>query len=108
MKEIKKIQPSSLAKIAGLFYGIIGFFIAIGVAISAMANIIAQSDFQGSYIMVALFHLGIGILLGLAVSLLIGLLGWIFGFIAASLYNSFSKRIGGIKISLKDIDSEKK
>jgi hypothetical protein len=108
MKEIERIQPSSLAKMTGIFYGIVGFFIAIGVSILTITNIIAQNDFQGSYIKVALVYFGLGVLLGLAVSLFIGSLGWIFGFTVASLYNSFSKRIGGIKVSLKDIDSEKK
>ncbi len=103
MKEIKKIKNLSLANITAVVYGLIGFFIALGVAISAMTNIIIQKDFEGSVIVVTLFNIGTGILLGLVVAIVTGILGWIIGFISAVLYNMFAVRLGGIKVELVDV-----
>ena len=46
VKEIKNINKKSLARITALIYGLVGFFIALAVAISTMANIMMQKDFQ--------------------------------------------------------------
>ena len=107
MKEVKKINALSLANILAGIYATIGFFVAVGVAISTMKNIGAQKDFAGSVLVATLLNIGVGILLGLIVALVIGFLGWIFGYIIAILYNIFAKRLGGIKLSVKDVESEK-
>jgi len=103
VKEIKSINKISLAKIVALIYGFVGFFIALAVAISTMANIVVQKDFSGSIILVTLFNLGAGLLLGVITSLLTALIGWVIGYISAGIYNWFSKKAGGIKIELADV-----
>jgi len=106
MKEIKKIKALSVANIMAGIYATIGFFMAIGVAISTMTNIVAQKDFAGSILIVTLFNIGTGILLGLVVALVIGFLGWIFGYVIATLYNIFAKRFGGLKIELREVEED--
>ena len=104
MKEVKKINALSLANILAGIYATIGFFVAIGVAISTMKNIGAQKDFAGSILLATFLNIGVGILLGLIVALVIGFLGWIFGYIIAILYNMFAKRLGGLKIELSETE----
>lgn len=99
-KEIKKINKTSLAKITALIYSLVGFFIALAVAISTMANIVAQKDFSGSVILVTLFNIGAGLLLGVLSSLIMALIGWIIGYVMAGIYNWFAKKAGGVKVEL--------
>ena len=101
-KEIKSINKVSLAKITALIYGFVGFFMALTVAVSTMANIMMQKDFSGSAILVTLFNIGAGLLLGVLSSLVTALIGWIVGYITAGIYNWFSKKAGGIKIELTE------
>jgi hypothetical protein len=108
IKEIKNINKVSLAKLIALIYGFVGFFTALIVAISTMANIIMQKDFAGSVILVTLFNIGAGLLLGVLVSLVTALIGFIIGYISAAVYNWFSKKVGGIKLELVDIAEVKK
>lgn len=108
MKEIKNINKKSLAKITALIYGLVGFFVALAVAISSMANIIMQKDFQGSVILVTLFNIGAGLLLGILTALLTALVGWVMGYITAGIYNWFAKKVGGVKVELAEVDEEKK
>lgn len=103
-KEIKNINKKSLAKIMALIYGFVGFFIALTVAISTMANIMMQKDFSGSVILVTLFNIGAGLLLGVLSSLVTALIGWVIGYIAAGVYNWFAGKMGGVKIELADAD----
>ena len=106
MKEIKNINKKSFAKIIALVYGLVGFFVSLVVAISSMANIIAQKDFQGSVILVTLFNMGAGLLLGVLTALLTSLIGWVVGYVSAGIYNWFAKKVGGIKVELTDEASE--
>lgn len=108
MQEIKKINKKSLAKIAALIYGLVGFFTAMTVAISTMANIITQRDFQGSVILVTLFNIGAGLLLGVVSALLTAVIGWIMGYIMAGIYNWFSKKAGGVKVELGEVAGDVK
>ena len=108
MKEIKTINKISLAKITALIYGLAGFFMALAVAISTMANIMTQRDFSGSVILVSLFNMGAGLLLGVLSSLVTALIGWLIGYITAGVYNWFASKVGGVRIELTDIIEEKK
>ena len=108
MKEIKKIKKISLANIVAVIYGLIGFFVSVGIAISVMANIILQKDFSGSIIIVTLFNVGSGILIGLIFSLIIACFGWLIGYILAGVYNWFARRVGGIKIELAEVEADDK
>lgn len=108
MKEIKTINKNSLAKITALIYGLAGFFIALLVAISTMVNIILEQDFAGSVILVSLFNLGAGLLLGVLSSLITALIGYVLGYITAGIYNWFSGKAGGVKVELIEAVEEKK
>ncbi|KKR91489.1 MAG: hypothetical protein UU95_C0002G0042 [Parcubacteria group bacterium GW2011_GWC2_42_12] len=98
VKEIKNINKKSLARITALIYGLVGFFIALAVAISTMANIMMQKDFQGSVILVTLFNVGAGLLIGVLTALLTAALGWIMGYLEAIIYNWFAGKVGGVKV----------
>jgi hypothetical protein len=108
MQEIRYISKNSLAKITALIYGFIGFFISLIVAVSTMANIVMQKDFAGSVILVTLFNVGAGLLLGVLSSLLTAAVGWVIGYIIAGIYNWFARKVGGIKIELVDAAETKK
>ncbi|MDO8668569.1 MAG: hypothetical protein Q7K35_05825 [bacterium] len=103
MKEIKSINKKSLAKMMALIYGLVGFFMALVVAVLTIINIIARKDFQGSVILVTSFNIGAGLLLGVLTALLTALIGWIIGYIMAGIYNRLAKRTGGIKIELVEV-----
>lgn len=107
-KEIKNINKISLAKITALIYGLAGFFIALAVAVSTMANIMMQKDFSGSIILVTLFNIGAGLLLGVLSSLVTALIGFCLGYLAAGIYNWFAKKVGGIKVELAEVSEVKK
>ncbi|NCO79735.1 hypothetical protein GW884_00380 [Candidatus Falkowbacteria bacterium] len=104
MTEIKSVNHRSLANITALIYGLVGFFIALIVAISTMANIVLQKDFAGSVILVTLFNVGAGLLLGIITAFFTAAIGWVFGFISAGLYNWFAKKIGGVKVELTEAE----
>lgn len=106
MKEIKRIKNLSLAKITAAIYGLVGFFIAIAVAIMTMANILIREDFSGSVLLITLFNLGVGILIGLAVAAATAVAGWIIGFLTAAFYNMFASRLGGIKFEWEEEKKE--
>lgn len=108
MKEIKRFKKITLANITAAIYGLVGFFIALGVAIFAMANIIMQKDFVGSIIVVTLFNIGTGLLLGIIVALFTAVIGWIVGYITAGVYNMFAKRFGGVVFELDDVQEKEK
>ncbi len=108
MTEIKNINKKSLANIIALVYGFIGFFIAIILAISTMANIVLQKDFSGSVILVTLFNIGAGLLLGVLSAVLTAMIGWVMGYVMAGIYNWFASKAGGIKVELAEIDAVKK
>lgn len=107
MKEIKKINKFSLAKIMALFSGLVGFIVGLVLASATVANIVLQKDFGGSPLMVTLFNLGAGILLSLLAAIIIAILGFFLGFIIAGLYNWYAKNVGGIKIELEDVEERR-
>lgn len=107
MREIKKIDKFSFAKVMALIYGLIAFFTALIVAVITIANIIVQKDFAGSIMIVILFNIGAGLILGILTSLIVAIIGWMIGFIIAGVYNWFSKNAGGIKIELGESEDKK-
>ena len=106
MYEIKNIDKKSLAKIIGLVYGLVGFVVSISVAVSTMTNVVLKKDFEGSVTMVALFNVGAGLLLGVVTALVSAMIGWLVGYVIGSIYNWFSKKVGGIKIELSKAEEE--
>jgi len=90
MKKITRIAPKSLAKMFGALYAIMGFI--AGIFFSLAALVMAASGEMGG-----LFGLAAIILL----PLLYGVLGLIFGYITALLYNLIAKRMGGIEFEIE-------
>ncbi len=107
MKEIKNVNKKSLAKITALVYGLVGFITALVVALSTIANIMLQRDFRGSVILVALFNVGAGLLLGVLTALVTALIGWVMGYLTAGIYNWFARKTGGVKVDLSDVMEER-
>lgn len=108
MTEIKSVNKRSLAKITALIYGLIGFFMALIVAIANLANIMRQQNFTGSVVLATLFNVGIGLLLGVLSAAITALIGWIFGYLTAGIYNWFSGKMGGVKVELIEVNEVKK
>ncbi|MFH1427043.1 MAG: hypothetical protein ABIG60_00745 [Patescibacteria group bacterium] len=106
MVEIKKVNKITVANIFAAFYGLSGFFVSLAVAVSALFNIILHKDFSGSVIIIALFNIGVGVLIGIFAALLACFLGWIIGYMVASFYNFFARIFGGIKVELFEQQKE--
>ncbi|MFH1255254.1 MAG: hypothetical protein V1667_02180 [bacterium] len=102
VKEIKKINAISFANAAALMYGFVGFFASFVLAVSVIAFLIANENSGGSIILITLFNIGAGLLLGILSFAFTASIGWIMGYAAAGIYNWFAKRSGGIKIELAD------
>jgi hypothetical protein len=102
MTEIKSISKTTLAKIIGAVYGVIGFFTSIVLALMVGGNIISQASFTGSGLSVFVFHFAAGILIGLLVFILCAAFGWLLGYALAVIYNFTARKIGGIKIEIEE------
>jgi hypothetical protein len=90
MKEIKKIDPMSMAKISALLYFVTGIVLAIA-GIIAGPYIASQAPLYAQY----------GWLVVILVPLIYLVAGFVVGYVVAVLYNIFASKIGGIKIDLK-------
>lgn len=87
MKEITAIDIFSAAKIQGLIMMVIGLFMGIFTLIINLINLpLLFWDILATIIIVPIVY---------------GIVGFIGGLIGAWLYNKFSTKIGGIKITLK-------
>ncbi|MEK7202755.1 MAG: hypothetical protein AAB653_00350 [Patescibacteria group bacterium] len=107
MKELKKIDKFSLAKIVGLFYGLAGFLSAFFIAIFTIINaIVKQKDFKGSEALVILVNFGADLLLVVLLFLITFSVGWLVGYLFSVVYNIFSTRFGGVKVDL--VETEEK
>ncbi len=106
VKEIKKINAISLANAVALMYGFVGFFASFILAVSIIAFLIANENSGGSIILITLFNIGAGLLLGVLSFAFTASIGWVMGYAAAWIYNWFAKKSGGIKIELADYPDE--
>jgi len=99
MKEIKSIDPGSVAKVAGLFGVIWGLLVGIFLLILGTT----ATRFMGRFFMgfETLFPLVIGVAAIIALPILYGITGFIAGYIVSYVYNFVAKKVGGVKIDLK-------
>lgn len=87
MKEITAIDVLSAAKIQALIMLVIGFIMGIFTLIVSLIQVsVGFWDILATIILVPIIY---------------GIIGFIGGALGAWLYNKFSNKIGGIKISLK-------
>jgi hypothetical protein len=103
MKEIKRINVLSTAKVYGLSMAMIG--LVIGVFLGFLMFFVG--DFLGSEKNYApLVAPSLGVLGFLLMPILYGLLGFIFSGLTALIYNIIASWVGGIKIEFADTDNE--
>ena len=87
MKEITAMDVLSVAKIEALITLIVGLLFGIfTLIVGAFSMTLSVWDFVTTLIFIPLFY---------------GIFGFVGGALGAWLYNKFSSRVGGIKISLK-------
>lgn len=91
MKEIKKIEPMSLAKITALIYLFFGIVLAVFGYFVGMYATAAPSELFVKYGAVILFVMPMAYLIG----------GFVFGYIVALIYNALASKMGGVKVDLK-------
>ncbi len=91
MKRIKKIDPKSLGKVFGAMYALMGF---IGGVFFFILTLLTHSQTpiflgMGAPILLPLFY---------------GLMGMVFGYISAWLYNFIAKKVGGVEIEVETVE----
>ncbi len=94
MKEIKRIDIMSYAKIYAVIFAVIGLL--AGLIIAAVGSFFTElrgSSGFGNF----------GALSIIIFPILYGCLGFVAGMIAAGIYNLLAGWVGGIKIELKDV-----
>lgn len=92
MKTIRRISPTSIAKLSGLLYAVFGFIAGL---VLLVVSLVAQSDKAGN--MGIVFGIGAPI----ALPIMYGVMGWVGGYISGLLYNFFAKKVGGIQIEIE-------
>ena len=101
MKEIKRIDPMSYAKITGIVMAAIGllmafFFLLFGGLFASMSS--GTSSGFGMA--------GAGIASIIIFPIMYGILGFISGLVGAIIYNAVAGTIGGVKIQFEDDEEE--
>ena len=94
---LKRLGVLSVAKFAGVFYAGVGLLVGVLFAgLSSIAGMAGASMHDMPGWIGPMFGVGAIVLL----PLLYGVLGFIFGAVAAGVYNIFSGIIGGIEVEL--------
>ena len=93
---IKRFEPLSVGKVAGVLYGAMGLFVGVIVSLATTIGGLAGHDAFGA---LAGGLVGIGAVVLLPI--LYGGLGFVVAIIAAWLYNLAAGFVGGIEIELK-------
>ena len=93
---IKRFQPLSVGKVAGVLYGAMGLFVGVIVSLATTIGGFARHDAFGA---LAGGMVGVGAIVLLPI--LSGGLGFIVAIIAAWLYNLAAGFVGGIEIDVK-------
>ncbi len=93
---IKRIGPLSVAKLAGVLYGVIGVVIGGIFSLAAMAGAMASED-SGGALFGALFGIGAVVVF----PLLYGGMAFVMMLITAWLYNVLAGVVGGVEIDVQ-------
>lgn len=93
---VKRIGPLSIAKVAGLLYGILGFVVGCFVALFSLVGGAVSEELGGAAIG-AVFGVGAVIFL----PILYGVLGFVTALVGAALYNAAAGWIGGIEVQVE-------
>jgi hypothetical protein len=92
---IRRIEPMSCAKVGGTLYALLGLVIGVCFSLLSLVGFGALGGSGSS--MGALFGVGAIILL----PILYGVLGFIFMYITAALYNVAAKFAGGLALEIE-------
>jgi hypothetical protein len=95
---VKRIGPLSIAKVAGMLYGILGLIVGCFVALFSLVGG-AVSEELGGAALGALFGVGAVIFL----PILYGFLGFLMALVGAALYNLAAGWIGGIEVQIEGV-----
>ncbi len=94
---IRRIEPLSLARVLGIFYGVIGlivsFFVLAGVAVGFIAPMVVTRQLGGGAFLIA-------VCVAILLPFLYAGIAFVVGIVAAGIYNLISNRIGGIVIEV--------
>ena len=107
-KEIRRINPLSLALVSGTSYAIItavvGILILIIPAAASVLSLAAAGNHEMAGFFAFLFGYGLvmGILGIIVATILAFAVGFIGGAISAIIYNFVASKVGGVKIELVD------
>jgi hypothetical protein len=93
---VRRVNPLSLAKVAGILYAILGLIIgAIFSLFSLVASSMMPDRDAGPFAMV----FGVGAII--AAPIFYGILGFIMSLIMAALYNLVAGMVGGVEVDLQ-------
>lgn len=94
---IKRIEPLSLARVLGLFYGVVGVIVALfvlsGLAVGFIGPMVLTRQLGGAAFLIA-------VCIAILLPVLYGGIAFVVGVIAAGIYNLIADRIGGIVIEI--------
>ena len=93
-KHIRYIDPSSVGKVLGVLYGIVG--LVVGIVFATTFFMITVKSQSGVLAALAIFTLT-----PLAISAIYGVLAYLLGLCVAYLYNWIAKKTGGIAIEIQ-------
>ncbi len=105
---IKKIKPFSLGRIFGLFYAVIGFVVSLLMFFLFIFEVISQGIDGWPMLGFILFNLFMAFVFGLFSALLVGLWGFVQGYLTALIYNFLAKKAGGAVVVFSLEEEEKK
>jgi hypothetical protein len=100
--EIKKIKKFPFANITAFLYAIFAFLVTFGIFIYLLLKVILEKEMAGHLVEYIFINLGLDFLISLGVAVAAGVAGWIFGVIAAGMYNFFAREIGGVKVEFAE------
>ena len=101
---LKRLEPMSVAKIYGVICVFIGFLVGV---VSAAVGWFARSVFEsaGAAAGPSPFSEGFGYLFGtgaiLSFPIFYGIMGFVFGYLGAAIYNWIAGHIGGIEMEFE-------
>ena len=97
MQELKRLDVLSVGKIAGVTYGLLAVLFIPLFLIMAIAGVFSQDKEAAAISGV------VGVIFAIAMPIVYGLMGFVFGCISAFIYNLVAGRIGGLKFELRPL-----
>ena len=100
MKQVRKFRVFTVAKVAGVIYGLMGILF-IPLAFIFIAAGLTQGGAAGVGGVLG------GILLAVAMPIFYATIGFVMGGLSAWLYNQVADRVGGIEVLIEDVHDQR-